>query len=92
MNVTPSSSSEDAGLGTPRFRVPLWPTPMPSTARPGASRSSDAIEAADTAGCRVARFVTQSATRARRVSAATSVAATHGSIALPGVSAIPTIP
>ncbi len=58
-------------------------------ARPGASRSSEAIAAADTAGWREARFVTQSAMRARAVTSATIVAAIHGSIALPGVSAMP---
>ena len=73
----------------PRLRVPLWPAPMPSTQRPSARRSSEAIEAAETAGWRVTRFVTQSATRARSHASATIVAATHGSIALPGVSAMP---
>jgi len=43
--------------------VPLWPAPMPSTARPFETWSSDAIAAALTAGCRVSRLVTQSATR-----------------------------
>ena len=37
--------------------MPLWPTPIPSTERPGASRSTDAIEAAATAGWRVTRLV-----------------------------------
>ena len=71
--------------------MPLWPTPTPSTVRPGASRSTDAIEAAATAGWRVTRFVTQTATRARCVSVARSVVATQGSIAMPGVSAMPTM-
>src|SRR5213594_4355663 len=65
-NTTPSASSLAGRVGAPRFRVPLWPTPMPSRARPGARRLTDAIDAADTAGCRVTRFVTQTATRALR--------------------------
>src|SRR5262249_3659228 len=90
-NTTPSASSAAGRLGAPTFRVPLWPTPMPSTARPGARSSIDAIEAADTAGWRVTRLLTHTATRPGRVGAAPSVVATHGSIALPGVSAIPTM-
>src|SRR6185369_5912065 len=80
MNATPSARAPAGRLAVPRFRVPLWPTPIPSTARPGASRSTDAIEAAATAGWRVTRLVTQTETRARRVSEARSVVATHGSI------------
>src|SRR6058998_2708204 len=82
MNATPSASSAAGRLGAPRFRVPLWPTPMPSRTRLGARRLTDAIDAADTAGCRVTRFVTHIATLARRVPAARSVVATQGSIAL----------
>src|SRR5215470_1117323 len=83
-HATPSASSLAGRLGAPRLRVPLWPTPMPSTARPGASRSTDAIDAAATAGWRVTRLVTQTATRARRVPSASNVVATQGSIAMPG--------
>ena len=89
MNMTPSASSLAGRLGVPKLRVPLWPTPMPSTARPGASRSIDAIEAAAMAGCRVTRLVTHTATRARRTFSARIVVATQGSIAMPGVSAMP---
>ena len=40
---------------------------------------------------RLTRLVTQIATRVRRVARATSAADTHGSMALPGVSAMPII-
>jgi hypothetical protein len=62
---------------------------MPSSARPFDTWSSEAIAAAVTAGWRVRRLVTHSAIRARRDARATIVADTHGSIALPGVSAMP---
>ena len=62
---------------------------MPSTARPLEIWSSEAIAPALTEGCRVRRLVTQSATRARREARATNAADTQGSIALPGVSAMP---
>jgi hypothetical protein len=64
---------------------------MPSTARPGARRSTEAIEAAAIAGWRVTRLVTHTATRARRTCSARIVVATQGSIAMPGVSAMPTM-
>ena len=47
------------------------------------------MAAAVTAGWRVTRFVTHTATFGRLVCSATSVAATQGSMALPGVSATP---
>jgi hypothetical protein len=78
-------------LARPTFLVPLCPAPMPSTARPFDIWSSEAIAAALTAGWRVNRLVTQSATRVCREARATSVADTHGSMALPGVSAMPII-
>jgi len=53
--------------------------------------SSEAIAAALTAGCRVRRLVTQSATRVCCEARATIAADTHGSIAFPGVSAMPII-
>ena len=84
-----ASSSSTAERRTPTFRVPLCPAPMPRIARPGAIRSSEGIAAAETAGCRVTRLVTHSATSARLVACAAIVAATQGSIALPGVSAMP---
>ena len=89
MKRIPSFNSPRLELGKPRFRVPLCPAPSPSTIRPGASRSNDETAAAETAGWRDERLVTQSAIRDRRTSRATIVAATHGSIALPGVSAMP---
>ena len=89
MNVTPSARSLARDFCSPTFFVPLWPAPMPSTARPFETWSSEAIAAALTAGCRVRRLVTQSATRARREARATIAADTQGSIALPGVSAMP---
>ena len=55
-----------ARLRQPDILVPLCPAPMPSTARPPETWSSEAIAAALTAGCRVSRLVTQSATRAAR--------------------------
>src|SRR6266700_4201581 len=64
MNVTPSANSLARDFGNPTFLVPLCPAPMPSTARPFETWSSEAIAAALTAGCRVSRLVTQSATRA----------------------------
>ena len=57
----------------------------PEHVRPGAGRSTDAIEAAARMG--VTRLVTQTETRAR-ASAARSVVATHGS-SRSGVSAMP---
>src|SRR5439155_1297537 len=89
MTVTPSASAAADEPFTPRFLVPLWPAPTPRTARPRESRSSDAMAAAVTAGWRVTRFVTHTATFGRLVCSATSVAATQGSMALPGVSATP---
>ena len=89
MSVTPSARAAGDELFVPRFFVPLWPAPTPRTARPCESRSSDAIAAAVTAGWRVTRLVTHSATFGRVVCSATSVAATQGSRALPGVSATP---
>jgi len=91
MKVVPAASSPIRERPSPILRVPLCPVPRPRIARPGASRSSEAIAAADAAGCRDSRLLTQSATRARPVSCAIIVAATHGSIALPGVSAMPTM-
>ena len=89
MKVTPSASSFARDFGSPTFLVPLCPAPMPSTARPFEMWSSEAIAAALIAGCRVMRLVTQSATRARRATRATIAADTHGSMAFPGVSAMP---
>src|SRR2546422_4011232 len=89
MTVPPSASAGADEPFTPRFLVPLWPAPTPRTARPRESRSSDAMAAAVTAGWRVTRFVTHTATFGRLVCSATSVAATQGSMALPGVSATP---
>jgi len=62
---------------------------MPSTARPFDTWSSEATAAAVIAGCRVSRLVTQTATRARRETRATIAADTQGSMAFPGVSAMP---
>src|SRR5215831_11481749 len=86
MKVTPSASSFARDFGSPTFLVPLCPAPMPSTARPFETWSSEAIAAALIAGCRVSRLVTQSATRARRDARATMAADTQGSMAFPGVS------
>lgn len=87
----PASSSATLPIPSPRLRVPLWPVPMPSTVRPGASNSSEPAAAAVAAGCRDLRFVTHWAIRGRSVASASIVAATHGSIAFPGVSATPTM-
>jgi hypothetical protein len=89
MKVTPSASSRAFERGSPTFLVPLWPAPMPSTARPPEMWSSEAMAAALTAGWRVSRLVTHSARRARRDARATTAADTQGSMALPGVSAMP---
>src|SRR5262249_27584941 len=51
-NTRPSASSAAGRVGAPRFPVPLWPTPMRSTGRPGARSWIEAIEAADTGGWR----------------------------------------
>ena len=45
----PVSISPKVERAMPRLRVPLWPAPRPSTHLPSARRSSEAIEAADTA-------------------------------------------
>jgi hypothetical protein len=58
-------------------------------ARFRARRSSEAIAAAETAGWRETKLLTQIASLDRSVASATIVAATHGSIAFPGVSAMP---
>ena len=50
MKVTPSASSFAFALARPTFLVPLCPAPMPSTARPFDTWSSEAIAAALTAG------------------------------------------
>ncbi len=89
MNVTPSRSASAFDPPTPRFFVPLLPAPMPSTARPPLSTSIEAIAAAVVAGWREVRLVTHSATCGCFVCSASSAALTHGSIALPGVSATP---
>ena len=89
MKWAPAASSPTRERPSPILRVPLCPVPRPRIARPGANRSSEAIAAAEVAGWRDSRLLTQSAMRARRVFSATIVAATHGSIALPGVSAMP---
>jgi len=89
MKVTPSASSCARDFASPMFMVPLCPAPMPSTARPFARWSREAIAAALTAGWRLMRLVTQMATRARRQARATIAADTQGSMALPGVSAMP---
>jgi len=59
--------------------------------RPPEERSTDAAAEAVMDGWRVTRFVTQVASRTREVAEAASVMATHGSMALPGVSAMPTM-
>jgi hypothetical protein len=51
----------------------------------------EATAAALTAGWRVRRLVTHSAIRVRREASATPAAETQGSIAFPGVSAMPII-
>jgi hypothetical protein len=91
MNRAPSASSSTRERASPILCVPLYPAPRPRTARPGAKRSSEAIAAADAAGCRDSTLLTQIATRGWAVAAATNAAATHGSMALPGVSATPTM-
>jgi hypothetical protein len=89
MKVTPSASSSARDFGSPTFLVPPVAAPMPSTARPFETWSSDAIAAALTAGRRVRRLVTEMAIRVRRDARATIAAETQGSMALPGVSATP---
>src|SRR5215471_11901954 len=64
---------------------------MPSTLRPPETTSTEAAADAVTEGCRVTRLVTHVARRTREVAAAARVMATHGSMALPGVSAMPTM-
>jgi hypothetical protein len=58
--------------------------------RPPAAASTEAAAEAVIDGWRVTRLVTQVASATRDVAAAASVMATHGSSALPGVSAMPT--
>src|SRR5215831_7074930 len=64
---------------------------MPSTLRPPETTSTEAAADAVTEGWRVTRLVTHVARRTREVTAAARVMATHGSMALPGVSAMPTM-
>src|SRR5437762_450713 len=58
--------------------------------RPPETASTEAAAPAVIAGWRDEKFVTQAARPTRSVRVAASVSATHGSIALPGVSAMPT--
>src|SRR5215831_1457656 len=64
---------------------------MPSTLRPPETTSTEAAADAVTEGWRVTRLVTHVARRTREVTAAARAMATHGSMALPGVSAMPTM-
>src|SRR5215469_17027665 len=64
---------------------------MPSTLRPPETTSTDAAADAVTEGCRVTRLVTHVASGMCEVTEAAKVMATHGSMALPGVSAMPTM-
>ncbi len=59
--------------------------------RPSEAASTEAAADAVMDGCRETRFVTQVASRMRDVAAAARVMATHASMALPGVSAMPTM-
>src|SRR5215467_496982 len=75
----------------PTLATPLCPEPTPRMVRPPEAMSTDAAADAVMAGWRVTRFVTHVASRTREVAEAASVIATHGSMALPGVSAMPTM-
>src|SRR5690349_14416955 len=84
-------ASSDARVGAPpTLATPLWPAPIPRMVRPPAAASTDAAAEAVMDGCRVTRLVTHVARRTREVAPAAMVMATHGSSALPGVSAMPT--
>src|SRR5229473_339362 len=74
----------------PTLATPLCPAPIPRMVRPPAARSTEAAAEAVIDGWRVTRLVTHVASRTREVAAAARVMATHGSSALPGVSAMPT--
>src|SRR5262249_11038491 len=89
--MRPSRSDEGSAGALPTFATPLCPAPMPSTLGPPETTSTDAAADAVTEGCRVTRLVTHVARRTREVTAAARVMATHGSMALPGVSAMPTM-
>ena len=89
-NARPSRRSA-ARLGAPpTLATPLCPAPTPRMVRPPAAASTEAAAEAVIDGWRVTRLVTQVASATRDVAAAASVMATHGSSALPGVSAMPT--
>ena len=89
-NASPSRRSE-ARLGAPpTLATPLCPAPTPRMVRPPAAASTEAAAEAVIDGWRVTRLVTQVAIATRDVAAAARVMATHGSSALPGVSAMPT--
>src|SRR5215510_1324748 len=89
--MRPSRSDEGPAGALPTFATPLCPAPMPSTLRLPETTSTDAAADAVTEGCRVTRLVTHVASRMREVAEAAMVMATHGSMALPGVSAMPTM-
>src|SRR5207247_3099270 len=79
------------GGAPPPLAPPLCPEPTPRMVRPPEAASTDAAAEAVMAGWRVTRFVTHVASRTREVAEAASVIAIHGSMALPGVSAMPTM-
>ena len=89
-NVMPSPRSAARVGAPPTLATPLCPAPIPRMVRPPAATSTEAAAEAVMEGCRVTRLVTQVARRTREVAAAAMVMATHGSSALPGVSAMPT--
>ncbi len=89
-NAMPSRRSAALLRAPPTLVTPLCPAPMPRMVRPSAAASTEAAAEAVMAGCRVTRLVTHVASRTRDVAAAAIVMATHGSRALPGVSAMPT--
>ena len=87
----PSRKASGPAGTPPMLATPLCPAPMPRMVRPPEARSAEAAAEAVMDGWRVTRFVTHVASRTRVVAAMASVMATHGSMALPGVSAIPTM-
>lgn len=68
----------------------LCPVPTPSMNRPPHTAASDVAADAVTSGWRETKLVTQAASGTRSVCAAATPSATHRSMALPGVSAMPT--
>ncbi len=90
MKTSPRRKASGVDVAAPTLVTPLWPVPTPRISRPPLSASTEAAAPAVMAGARVTKLVTHAASETRSVRSAARASATHTSIALPGVSAMPT--